>query len=732
MKQYFHMHSQQIVSGSLLGLMIAIPMSASLRSIFFISSILLILLTPSQYPYLRDIFKKPFIWFSIGLFYLAFLGCFWGDANISEAMIDLEKYIKFLCFPVLIAGFSSRTFRYKALHVYLLVMLVITLLSYYKWLDLFPFLFLTFKNPDPGSVVYNHIITGMMVAFAAYLSAWFLWVSRKNYSWPNTLVYLFSLIFFTFQTFFIGTGRTGYFIYAMLMGVFLLQILPWRKAMIALLAGSFILMGLFYQSPIMQEKITKMGHEFTLYQQGGDKNTSIGFRMQFHEFSESLLKKNWFFGNGTGGFMHGFSQEQPVPAWGERLFEPHSQYWLILSEWGIVGFIVFGLFLCELMIQIMKLKEMRILAIGIFMLFITGSFTDSLFYYSTTGIFFMTIMALCLGEMLPLSENKNSIEKSFQAPIDVVITWVDGNDPKHQEKLANFLAQQGIERPEAAAPTRFNECGELDYCVKSILKFAPWVRTIFIVTDNQIPPIIAKLAGTADGEKIKLIDHRDIFSDVEQYLPTFNSLTIESVLWRIKGLSDTFIYFNDDFLFIRPVSYDDFLKNNHLVLRGKWQPFDDEKYIKKALGFLLNKKLEINKHVYLQEKSAKLAGFNRSLFELPHVPCPLNKKTMEDFCRQHPELLLNNIQYALRDPDQFWMVSLAQHLEIKKSKVIYDRQLKLTYINPAIHPFDKMRTRLKRAEKNPRMTFLCIQSLDEASKPVQEYIFAWLNKLFSE
>jgi hypothetical protein len=72
--------------------------------------------------------------------------------------------------------------------------------------------------------------------------------------------------------------------------------------------------------------------------------------------------------------------------------------------------------------------------------------------------------------------------------IDAVVLWVDGDDPVHRQKLDNHLASIG-RRPHSAHPTRFRSVGEVDYCIRSILKFAPFVRRIHVVTDAQVPAI---------------------------------------------------------------------------------------------------------------------------------------------------------------------------------------------------------------------------------------------------
>ena len=124
-----------------------------------------------------------------------------------------------------------------------------------------------------------------------------------------------------------------------------------------------------------------------------------------------------------------------------------------------------------------------------------------------------------------------------EAPIDAVITWVDGSDPAHAERLRAYLEQTGGPRPAAADPTRFNDAGELEYCVASILRFAPWIARIHIVSDRQQPKLLRLLAGTPFADRLRLVDHREIFAGHEQHLPTFNSRAIITALWRIPGLA---------------------------------------------------------------------------------------------------------------------------------------------------------------------------------------------------
>ena len=100
--------------------------------------------------------------------------------------------------------------------------------------------------------------------------------------------------------------------------------------------------------------------------------------------------------------------------------------------------------------------------------------------------------------------------------------------------------------------SRFADNEELRYSLRSVEKHAPWVRKIFIVTNGQIPAWI-----NLDNPRIKIVTHHEIFPNIS-HLPTFSSPAIESHLHRIPGLSQKFIYMNDDVMFGDDVWPDDF------------------------------------------------------------------------------------------------------------------------------------------------------------------------------
>lgn len=128
-------------------------------------------------------------------------------------------------------------------------------------------------------------------------------------------------------------------------------------------------------------------------------------------------------------------------------------------------------------------------------------------------------------------------------PVDLVFTWVDGADPAWRSKRMAHSAAAPSHHGENNSDSRFREREELRYALRSVHCFGRFIRRIFIVTDDQAPHWL-----DASDNQISVISHRDIFPDTS-YLPVFNSHAIEANIHRIPGLSEHFLYMNDDLMF---------------------------------------------------------------------------------------------------------------------------------------------------------------------------------------
>ncbi|QOD42882.1 stealth family protein [Clavibacter zhangzhiyongii] len=129
--------------------------------------------------------------------------------------------------------------------------------------------------------------------------------------------------------------------------------------------------------------------------------------------------------------------------------------------------------------------------------------------------------------------------------IDMVFSWVDGNDPEFQKRRAERMKEVVVGEGDDSE-ARFRQIDELKYALRSVYLFAPWVRRIFIVTDSPKP------AWLADHPAVTFVRSEEFFTDPAG-LPTHNSQAVESQLQHIPGLSEHFLYSNDDMFFGRPV-----------------------------------------------------------------------------------------------------------------------------------------------------------------------------------
>lgn len=141
--------------------------------------------------------------------------------------------------------------------------------------------------------------------------------------------------------------------------------------------------------------------------------------------------------------------------------------------------------------------------------------------------------------------------------IDFVITWVDGSDGEWLAKKKAYEELQAKEMKKKA-DVRYRDWGLLPYLFRGIERYAPWVHRVFLVTDHQLP----KWLNTGHP-KVRVVYHEEFIPSA--YLPTFNSHTIELNLHRIPGLSEQFVYFNDDFFLTKACRPEDFFRHGRPV-----------------------------------------------------------------------------------------------------------------------------------------------------------------------
>ncbi|MDI9819666.1 MULTISPECIES: O-antigen ligase [unclassified Legionella] len=389
---------QQAIPFLLAATLLTLPMSSTAKSISLGLSVFAILLTSDYRAQILNSFSNTWCKAALLLFLMTLVACFWSPAGFSDKMFVVEKYSKLLYLPVLLVGFQKAKTRTISLHAFLLAMLITCGLSILKFHG-----YLQFLNFKPDHVFRNHIMTGFMVAFAAYLSC-LLGYRQKG---AHRYFYGLLLLIFTYQILFINEGRTGYVIYLLLLSLFILQICSWRQAIAGILLIFAFFSASYITSPVMKMRVDAIGQQIHGYQHN-QKDTDIGLRLQFHDFAYQLFSRHPLAGNGTASFTYYFEKEKPVPMWSWKLLEPHSQYWLIAAEFGLLGTGAWLLLLISLAYGCWRLDKMRPVAFSMLIPFAIGNLSDSLLFYSGSGYFFILFMALCLGEQIEINKKKTA------------------------------------------------------------------------------------------------------------------------------------------------------------------------------------------------------------------------------------------------------------------------------------------------------------------------------------
>ena len=265
-----------------------------------------------------------------------------------------------------------------------------------------------------------------------------------------------------------------------------------------------------------------------------------------------------------------------------------------------------------------------------------------------------------------------------------------------------------------------------------MLRFAPFVRKIFIVTDNQNPNLdkFIEINFPNNQISIEIVDHKVIFKGYEEYLPIFNSRAIETCIHRIPGLSENYVYFNDDVFLIRPVQLSDWYVDDKVVAYGCWQNL-----LLGRLLWLIKPMKNGRKPVGFKDgmiMGARKYGKKWKYFHLDHLPHPLKKSVIADYFEKNPQHLLSNISHKFRSGKQFNTNEIYYLSMFDAGKATSKPSSEhLLYIKPVKRGKNYLKRKLDTFETNKKLKFGCIGSLDLAVEEDRITLLDWLTEILN-
>lgn len=308
--------------------------------------------------------------------------------------------------------------------------------------------------------------------------------------------------------------------------------------------------------------------------------------------------------------------------------------------------------------------------------------------------------------------------------IDLVYLWVDDTDFAWRKKICKYKNSMEFslyERYDSDAIDicRFYNNDELRYSLRSVERFAPWINKIFIVTDNQIPSWL-----NLENDRIQIVNHNEIIS--EDKLPLFNSCAIESRIPYIEGLSEYFLYANDDTFFWDEVSEDFFFNEGKPIFR-----FSDMLSKNKIYKHLYGKTLQYSYNVIAKRYKLKfplcfphhnIDAYRKSFF----IEC------LEEFQNEFSETL----DHRFRQANDMQRIAVSYYMLAKGMGVF--KNIKSSWFEKYIlnFPVDSQHCGINRFShykyKNCKSKLMCLNDCRETSDKDRQIVRDYLGLKFSQ
>lgn len=323
--------------------------------------------------------------------------------------------------------------------------------------------------------------------------------------------------------------------------------------------------------------------------------------------------------------------------------------------------------------------------------------------------------------------------------IDFVVTWLDSSDPEWQKEYSKYRNEKYQEDT-----ARFRNWDIFKYWFRSVEKYAPWVNRVFLVTNGKFPDWINQ-----NNPKLVMVKHSDYIP--MELLPTFNSHTIELYMHKIPGLSEHFVYFNDDFYINAPITPDYYFKEGLPCDCNQEQIFSSPIYSPQnkfhilviqycniaVLNYHFNRKEVVKqsrkrwfgKHLGVKGLviSAMLNGKNTfEGFKWRHNEQPFLKSVFEEAWEKENVMLNGSCTRFRQDTNlspyfmRYWQFATNKFYPVKLDSCCFYPMIEQNY------------DRIFSALDNPRIKSLCLNDTPLCSEEFYDKIHVELQKKFAE
>lgn len=230
-----------------------------------------------------------------------------------------------------------------------------------------------------------------------------------------------------------------------------------------------------------------------------------------------------------------------------------------------------------------------------------------------------------LGNALSSVINPNSYDNT---PIDLVVPYVNSNDANWKELFNKYVPN--VIKEDSNGKQRFRENLNFKYFFRGIEKYTPWINNVFLLVQSK-----SQVPDWLNTDNVRVILHEEFIP--YNYLPVFSSQAIEMFLHLIPGLSERFLYANDDIYFIGDLKPEDYFIGNKVRTSFKVASLSNILPLPLWQSAIINSGLLVNKKETIELK-------NRGQYIVPmHSTRPYFKSKIIEVENLYKDKILNSI-----------------------------------------------------------------------------------------
>jgi len=329
------------------------------------------ILSPALWKRLHEAWQQPMVRGAAAWAAILLCGALYSAGGLNAAIDDLGSWRKLLLLPLAAALFDDDTWKERISHTLIITATVGVALSFFSKISGIAI----YKYPV-GISVHNHATQGMVFAVSLFAIIAILVKKRPRKAWYGWFLAAAALATMA-NLVLITDGRSGYLVLLVLTACASLFLARGKWRWILAVVAPLAIVLLLALSPTSRNRINQGVNEAENYRTD-QQLTSMGIRMAMWKNTLALIAKSPLYGYGTGGFDEAYRRQvagktgwQNSPAG-----SPHNQFLRIIAEQGIIGLIVFLLFLATMLRQ-QAAPPYRLMALAVLLAWCgTSMFTD--------------------------------------------------------------------------------------------------------------------------------------------------------------------------------------------------------------------------------------------------------------------------------------------------------------------------------------------------------------------